>query len=46
MEKSVSISGTREMGQLHVKNEIRTFSNTIYRNEFKMVKDLNARLTS
>ena len=36
-EKTVSsISGAGKTGQLHVKNEIRTFSNTIHKNKLKM----------
>ena len=36
-EKAVSlISGAGKTGQLHVKNEIRRFSNTIYKNKVKM----------
>ena len=31
-----SISGDGKTGQLHVKNEIRTFSNTIHKNKLKM----------
>ena len=31
-----SISGAGKTGQLHVKNEIRTFSNTTYKNKLKM----------
>lgn len=45
MEKAASISGTREMGQLHVKNEIRTFSNTIQKWSQNGSRP-NARLTS
>ena len=36
-EKTVSlISGAGKTGQLHVKNEIRTLSNTIHKNKLKM----------
>ena len=36
-EKTVSsISVAEKTGQLYVKNENRTFSNTIYKNELKM----------
>ena len=36
-EKTVSsISGVGKTGQLHVKNEIRTLSNTIHKNKLKM----------
>ena len=36
-EKTVSsISSARETGQLHAKNEIRTFFNTIYKNKLKI----------
>ena len=36
-EKTLSsIHGTKKIGQLHEKNEIRTFSNTIHKNKFKM----------
>ena len=36
-EKTVSsISGAGKTGALHEKNEIRTFSNTIYKNKLKM----------
>ena len=36
-EKTVSsISGPGKTGQLHVKNEIRTFPNTVHKNELKM----------
>ena len=31
-----SINDARNTGQLHVKNEIRTFFNTIHRNKLKM----------
>ena len=31
-----SINGSGKTGQLHKKNEIRTFSNTIYKNKVKM----------
>ena len=31
-----SISGAVKTGQLHVKNEIRTLPNTIYKNKLKM----------
>ena len=31
-----SISGAGKTGQLHVKNEIRTLPNTIYKNKLKM----------
>ena len=36
-----SINGAEKTGQLHVKNEIRTFFNTIHKNKLKWVKDLN-----
>ena len=35
-----SISGAGKAGQLHVKNEIRTFSDTIYKNKLKIVLTL------
>ena len=36
-EKTVpSISGAGKTEQLHVKNKIRTFSNTIHKNKLKM----------
>ena len=36
-EKTLSsISGTGKTEQLHVKNKVRIFSNTIYKNKFKM----------
>ena len=36
-EKTVSsISGAWKTGQLHVKNETRTFSNTTYKNKLKI----------
>ena len=36
-EKTVSsISGAGKIGQLHVKNEIRTLPNTIHKNKLKM----------
>ena len=36
-EKTVSsISGAGKTGQLHVKNEIRTFSHTVYKNKLKI----------
>ena len=36
-EKTVSsISGAGKTGQLHVKNEIRTFPSTIHKNKLKM----------
>ena len=36
-EKTVSsISGTGKTGQLHVKEQIRTFSHTTYKNKLKM----------
>ena len=31
-----SISGAEKSGQVHVKNEIRTLSNTIHKNKLKM----------
>ena len=31
-----SISGAGKTGQLHVKNEIRTLTNTIHKNKLKM----------
>ena len=31
-----SISGAGKIGQLHVKNEIRTLPNTIHKNKLKM----------
>ena len=34
--KVLSMSGAGETGQLHVKNEIRTFSNTIHKSKLKM----------
>ena len=36
-EKTVSsVSGAGKSGKLHIKDEIRTFFNTIYRNKLKM----------
>ena len=36
-EKTVSsVSGAGKAGRLHVKNESRTFSNTIYKNKLEM----------
>ena len=31
-----SVSGAQKIGQLNVKNEIRTFCNTIHKNKLKM----------
>ena len=36
-EKTIfSVSGAGKTGQLHIKNEIRTFSDTIYKSKLKM----------
>ena len=35
-ESNASTSGARKIEQLQVKNEIRTFSNTIYKNKLEM----------
>ena len=37
-KKISSITGSGKTGQLHVKNEIRTFSNTKHKNKLKMDK--------
>ena len=44
-EKTVSsVNGAGKTVQLYVKNEIRTFSNTIYKNKRKCIKYLSVRL--
>jgi len=44
VEKTASsVSGAEEKGQLHVKNESRTFSNTICKIKSKWIKNLNIR---
>ena len=45
-EKTVSsISGAGKNGQLHVKNEIRTYSNTMHKNNVKMDQRLKGKTT-
>ena len=36
-----SISGIGKTRQMHVKNKLRAFPNTIYKNKIKWIKDLN-----
>ena len=38
-----SVSGAGKIEQLQVKNEIRTFSNTIYKNKLKMDQRLKCK---
>ena len=42
-KKASSLSGAEKTGLLHVKDEIRTISNTIQKDNSKQIKDVNVR---